>query len=68
MPAAIPLLEKIFPSSTHRADGTHVTLGPVDVAHVQARLLVVARLPSRTPARERMVAPVQTEIMYFSYY
>jgi hypothetical protein len=67
MPAEIPLEVKTLPSSTQRAEGTHSTFGPVEVAHGQARLLVVAFLPSRTPARERMVAPVQTEMMYLSW-
>jgi hypothetical protein len=67
MPAAIPLVVKTLPSSTQRAEGTHSTFGPVEVAHGQARLLVVAFLPSRTPARERMVAPVQMEMMYLSW-
>lgn len=66
MPAEIPLEVKTFPSSTQRALGTHVTLGPVEVAQAQARLFVVAFLPSSTPARERIVAPVQMEMMYFS--
>jgi hypothetical protein len=67
IPAEIPLEENTLPSSTHRAAGTHVTLGPVEVAQAQALLLVVAFLPLRTPARERIVAPVQMEMMYFSY-
>lgn len=67
MPAEIPLEVKTLPSSTQRAEGTHSTFGPVEIAHGQARLLVVAFLPSRTPARERMVAPVQTEMMYLSW-
>lgn len=40
---------------------------PVDFTHANDRLLVVARRLSRTPARARIEAPVQTEIMYLTY-
>jgi hypothetical protein len=66
VPAEMPEEVQMLPSSTQRAAGTHCTLGPVVVAHAQAFLLVVAFLPSRMPARARMVEPVQTEMMYFS--
>jgi hypothetical protein len=53
----------LLPSTTQRP-GTHFTFGPVATAHVQFFLFVVARLPSRMPARARSVEPVQTETMY----
>jgi len=67
MPAEIPDDEKILPSSTQRASGTQITLGPVEIAQAQDRLLVVARRLSRMEARERSVAPVQTDMMYLSW-
>lgn len=63
MPAEMPDDEKILPSSTQRAVGTQITLGPVEVAQAQERLLVVARRLSRMEARASSVAPVQTEMM-----
>jgi hypothetical protein len=66
IPAEIPDDVQIFPSSTHRAVCTQLTLGPVDVAQAHERLLVVACFPSRMPARARIVAPVQMEIMYLT--
>jgi hypothetical protein len=67
MPAETPLVEMMLPSSTQRAVGTQSTLGPCATAHGQAALFVVALRPSSMPARERIVAPVQTETMYLSY-
>ena len=61
MPAEMPELVTMFPSTTHLAFAAQLTFGPVLVAHLYARLFVVARLPSSTPARAKIVAPVQTE-------
>lgn len=66
MPAETPLVEIMLPSSTQRAVGTQVTLGPCFTAHSQAALFVVALRPSSIPARDRIVAPVQTETIYLS--
>jgi hypothetical protein len=56
----------MLPSSTQRAVGTQVTLGPVEDAQGHERLLVVALRPSRMPLRARIVEPVQMETMYLS--
>lgn len=62
----MPLEVKMLPSSTQRAVGTQVTLGPVEDAQGHERLLVVALRPSRMPLRARIVEPVQMETMYLS--
>lgn len=49
-------------SSTHRACVTHSTDEPYDVAHQYARLLVVARNPSSSPAAASTAAPVHTDV------
>src|SRR5439155_1086501 len=62
MPAETPEEVTNFPSSTQRATLTQVTRGPWSATHWKKALLVVARRPSRRPARARSAAPVQTEV------
>lgn len=57
----------MLPSTTQRAGDTHSTSGPRGVTSSQAALFVVALLPSNTPARAAMLAPVQTVIRYFTF-
>lgn len=66
MPAEIPEDDQMLPSTTHRACGTHLTLGPRATVLAQADLFVVARRPSSTPALAASPAPVQTVIRYLN--
>jgi hypothetical protein len=62
IPALTPDDVQTFPSLTHLVFATQSTRGPSAVISLQAILFVVARFPSRTPARAARPEPVQTVI------
>ena len=64
MPALIPDELQIFPSATQRARRIHVGSSRRAITSFQARLLLVARFPSSTPARAARPEPVHTVSKY----
>ena len=60
MPADTPDDVTNLSSSTQRASRTQLTFGPCSQTQLNAALLVVAALPSSSPALARSALPVQT--------
>jgi len=62
MPAETPDEVATLPLSTQRALATQRTLGPGAMEDLKAILLVVAALPSKSPAAASRDAPLQTDM------
>ena len=67
IPALTPPDDQTFPSWTHRAVLSQVTFGPYAIVRFHDTLFVVARRPSKTPARATIDPPVHTLMIECSF-